>query len=543
MLFSNAPSHQKPIPAFAVSGIGHLLAILLIASWSVDLPQSTTVHTTKKYSIRFLQLEIPREHRSRASSESREAGAEGSHAQLNGNPGGITAPRSQKGAGEESESRILAQSSTTEHRRFTLPPHARIKTGKQTIVQLDLPPEISLNNEIPLPTALLWTQPVVQPMRRRFVAPPIKKLPKVAQSLPSAPDLNLPNQETSVGAINMAAAFINDTPQLVHPPAVASPVTSAGQEKAKEIPQIGVANSNEPSPANLITLPNTPLRASTVFAIPPANEVAPAAGATTGSPSGTASTDGNGKAVGTGTGDALGGSGTGGSGTASNGANGNGSGANGEGARANGSGASGGMRAGTGTGSSGSGAGSGTRGNGEGDSNGRTGGDGSGNTMGTATPGLTRMNLPKDGKFSVIVLGSADSTRYPESVGALSGKVVYTVYLKLGLRKSWILQYCFPNVADRKLSAKTSTTPIEAPWPFLIMRPDYWSDSDPDYIMVHGILTEAGQLDQLVMVFPDELEKKDSLLHALKLWAFRPASRDGEPTAVEVLLIIPHEAG
>jgi hypothetical protein len=31
------------------------------------------------------------------------------------------------------------------------------------------------------------------------------------------------------------------------------------------------------------------------------------------------------------------------------------------------------------------------------------------------------------------------------------------------------------------------------------------------------------------------------LLKSLKLWAFRPASRDGEPIAVEVLLIIPRE--
>jgi hypothetical protein len=60
--------------------------------------------------------------------------------------------------------------------------------------------------------------------------------------------------------------------------------------------------------------------------------------------------------------------------------------------------------------------------------------------------------------------------------------------------------------------------------------------------MIHGFITAAGRFDQLAVVYPDELDKKDLLLSSLKLWDFRPASRDGEPAAVEVLLIIPHEA-
>jgi hypothetical protein len=157
--------------------------------------------------------------------------------------------------------------------------------------------------------------------------------------------------------------------------------------------------------------------------------------------------------------------------------------------------------------------------------------------------GITRITLPKDGKFGVVVLGSAGSTPYPESVGALSGKVVYTVYMKVGLRKSWILQYCLPTATSRHAVNGTSATPLAAPWPFLIMRPDQLADSDADYIIVHGMLNAGGQFDQLAMVFPAELDKKNLLLNSLKLWAFRPASRDGVPVAVEVLLIIPRERG
>ena len=143
----------------------------------------------------------------------------------------------------------------------------------------------------------------------------------------------------------------------------------------------------------------------------------------------------------------------------------------------------------------------------------------------------------------MVVLGSAGSTPYPESVGALSGKVVYTVYMKVGLRRSWILQYCLPKNTGQNEVNGTSATPLAAPWPFLIMRPDQLTDSDTDYIIVHGILDSHGQFDQLSMVFPAELAKKNLLLNSAEAWYFRPASRDGVPVAVEVLLIIPREAG
>jgi hypothetical protein len=180
--------------------------------------------------------------------------------------------------------------------------------------------------------------------------------------------------------------------------------------------------------------------------------------------------------------------------------------------------------------------------NGAGNPNGGKGANGTEGALQSSVAGLTRITQPQDGKFAVVVQGSADSARYPESVGALSGKVVYTVYLRVGLRKNWILQYCLPKTTVKSLPGTGSATPLDAPWPFLLMRLDRPIASDPEYIMVRGMLTAAGHFDQLAMVFPDELENKDLLLNSLKLWEFRPARRDGEPVAVEVLLIIPREA-
>jgi hypothetical protein len=123
----------------------------------------------------------------------------------------------------------------------------------------------------------------------------------------------------------------------------------------------------------------------------------------------------------------------------------------------------------------------------------------------------------------------------------MGGKMVYTVYLRVGLRKKWILQYCLPKDVEQRIKTRGSATPLDAPWPFLILRPDQLSASGEEYVLVHGMITSEGHFDQLAMIFPEELERKDLLISSLKKWEFRPSSRDGVPTTVEVLLIIPRE--
>ncbi len=439
-----------------------------------------------------------------------------------------------------SKATFASETAKQEHRRFRLPATPRVDPVKQTLVQMDLPPNIVMKQEIPLPTVVLWTETApAPPMRKPFVAPPIKEVPKVAQHLPKAPILERPNLETNVAELNMASTVLTDTPHLVHPPGIAPPVSSAGRETAKEIPKIRVADSNQPSAANVISLPANPSQTARLLVLPPVNQIAPSdAGA-----GGTSSTSGAGAE---GRNNASGNEGRGltsaSAGTSASVSPGSGGGESGAAAEGNGSpgGSHGsGNKPSSGSGTGGSGEGTGSSGNA------LSGGSGTAGSAGIAgdMAGVTRITLPKEGKFGVVVLGSAGSTPYPESVGALTGKVVYTVYMKVGLRKSWILQYCLPRATGQNAVNGTGTTPLAAPWPFLILRPDQLADADTDYIIVHGMLNAAGQFDQLAMVFPAELEKKNLLLKSLKLWAFRPASRDGVPVAVEVLLIIPREDG
>ena len=65
-----------------------------------------------------------------------------------------------------------------------------------------------------------------------------------------------------------------------------------------------------------------------------------------------------------------------------------------------------------------------------------------------------------------------------------------------------------------------------------MFRPQEFTGSS-DYVIVHGMINTEGRFDQLAMVFPDEFEQKDLLIKSLKLWSFRPASRDRQPTEVK----------
>ncbi len=95
----------------------------------------------------------------------------------------------------------------------------------------------------------------------------------------------------------------------------------------------------------------------------------------------------------------------------------------------------------------------------------RPGGSGSGSSSGAAGPetlvidvtaareskppaGATRVTRPKEGRYSFLVMGSKPEESFPEAAGLLSGKLVYTVYLGIGARPDWILQYCLPKSAS-----------------------------------------------------------------------------------------------
>jgi len=136
----------------------------------------------------------------------------------------------------------------------------------------------------------------------------------------------------------------------------------------------------------------------------------------------------------------------------------------------------------------------------------------------------------------VVVVGSSLEDQYPETAAIWAGRLVYTVYLHVGMGKPWILQYSVPAATQ---SAAAGTRP-DAPWPYDIVVPrldpgDYNSDA----VMVHGFVNASGKFERLNMVLPPEFAQSKFVLSALDQWQFRPAHENGQPMQVEILLIIP----
>ncbi len=444
------------------------------------------------------------------------------------------------------------------HRKFELSVAVPVVPEKQTIVQLQVPPEIALKQDMPLPNIIVWTARQPPPFRRQFVAPPLKQARQkvIAQNITPAPELQLPNNEPNVADLKLAALLAAQTRHFVVPPATTAPIRVPNPELSSQVPQIVVPDTNSAESAALMALVTSPVKPDGMIIVPPANQSSEASGSSSGGQR--PATD---KGEGSGGGSQPQGAGSGNTSDSKPGGgksgDGNTGGAGSAGGRGSGSGVGdlasnghgggiGNGNSGTGNGSSGTGTGS-SSGSSSGSGSGGTGGPGHGNGAAGSGDGLdvnivgvTRITLPKEGKYTVVVTGSSQAVPYPETVGALTGKMVYTVYLNVGLHKKWILQYCLAKEALRSIPRGGSTS-VDAPWPFLIFRPDHLVEPN-DYVIVHGLIDKDGRFDQLAMVFPNQFDQKDLLINSLKIWAFRAASRDHVPTAVEVLLIIPGES-
>lgn len=153
-----------------------------------------------------------------------------------------------------------------------------------------------------------------------------------------------------------------------------------------------------------------------------------------------------------------------------------------------------------------------------------------------------RVELPKDGRFGFVAIGGMDGEQYPEAFEMWNGRVAYTAYLHVGLAKSWVMQYAQTRVADAQTSGVVAR--LEAPWPYDILRPNLSSSQmTADALIVHGTLSEAGRFESLAVAFPTKFPGADNVLQALKAWQFRPARQQGKAVSVEILLIIPDQAG
>jgi hypothetical protein len=151
-----------------------------------------------------------------------------------------------------------------------------------------------------------------------------------------------------------------------------------------------------------------------------------------------------------------------------------------------------------------------------------------------------RFTLPKTGEFGAIVVGANLEEKFPELSGIWNDRVAYTVYLHVGLAKSWILQYSLPR--SNEAAHAGSVMRLDAPWPYNIVRPNLPPGVfNADAILVHGFVNQQGKFESLALSFPPGFQQAQFVLDALNQWQFRPAEQNGQSETVEVLLIIPEE--
>jgi len=467
-------------------------------------------------------------------------------------------------------------------REFHMPEIPARQSAPQTLVQLDLPPTLDLHPQLQVPAIVMLTsEPARKLGPKPFLAPPEKKktAPVPAQV---ALELRPPIFETDPGYVK-PSAILHPDPKLPAPVGSVSPVSGV-QEPVPTKQAATVVGDTPAPPVNVISLPIRPIPTGASVVLPPLNQVSArdsASGDSGARPAGATSaatnnaSGGNDPTVaprpGGGRGDvhpgavaglsdaggaAASGKGSGaeagalarslGTGGAGDGAAGSKAGAGGNGPRDSAGTGSGGSGDGRGASTSGAGLGTGNTaglgaGTGPGVGPGRGSGDGpSGNSISTTTP--LRITRAITGNYDVAVVQSGASI--PGTAGFLKGRPVYSVYLSLGGGKEWILQYCLPPDENRRAARSQvvqlgDIAPLTAPFAYLILKPTIQLRDGVRYGFIHAFVNKSGRFDQMTEVGDPVIENVGSVIEALEKWEFRPASKDGVPALVEVLLCIP----
>jgi hypothetical protein len=490
-LFTLQPEPRRSPSALVASVVMHLSVIFVVLSAFLFAPQFR-LNTPNVYMMQHVALDMPYPPIPKT-----------------GGSGSMNAKSSSSAAASSAHEELAAPASSRV--RFM-----RRKLAAQTLIDPDVDPNKMLPKETPLPAMLLWSghRPKIQ-----VLTPPKPQPPSVTLDKPR---LNFPNKEVQIADLNVSST--NFQSKLPMPMAAnSSPVVLKRELEVQRVPETSSVSSIDPTPAAILSASDLHMNQGTVT-MPGANQSAE------GSDQGGLGTGKTPNALQNGSGDA-------GSTGAAKGA---GKGQSANGGKSAGPG-TGGAQKGPGNGNSGSGSQTGDAG---GKGTGHNPGAGSGSSVGHGSGNsdngaVTRISVPKNGQFGVVVVGSSLDEQYPETQDVWKGRLAYSVYLHVGLEKSWILQYSLPHASD---SASAGSAHLAAPWPYYIVRPNLNpDDASSDSVMVHGFVDESGHFEKLSVVFPTDLgyAREQLVLGALQQWQFRAGTNDGQVAKLEVLLIIP----
>jgi hypothetical protein len=369
-------------------------------------------------------------------------------------------------------------------RKFELPALQRLLNTTQTILQAQFAPDMTQPTPIRLPEVFFWAPRKDLPkFVKPFVEPGHEAQPSQPRLLDAPPKLELPATEPNALTIPPVPDSYQAMKLMKQP---SLPVQTSQAQGG--VPQTGISgDQTHGDPTTLFSLAVDPPPMRELLSVPPGNQLGqlPDAG-----PSGPSTLTGASGGGGTGSGSSL----TGDENGAVNGAD----------VAA--------LRA-----------------------------------MALAVAAATRINHPAGGVFDVVV-ESAGTAGFVESSGVLSGKPIYSVYIRAGGGRDWLMQYCIPpeddvvmeSTARGQIVRLTTSSPLVAPYPRMTMRPPV-RVRQGRHVMVHGYITIEGRFRDLRVLASSGASEAEMVLAVLEQWQFRPASRDGKPLPVEILLAIPSD--
>jgi hypothetical protein len=465
-LFEDPSRSRRRPSAFVVSTLVHSGALAMLSYGILYNPPINDRIVTQRYTVRHLDLHAEELHNG------------GSGEDGLAYPGPVLSAKTQF-----TKEQPKAQSAAVRQ----IPPGV---AGLQTLVQPEFHSHLSLSEETPVPTIVIWTPELAS--SKEIVAP----LPEKPTAADVKPSLEAPNEELNLKDAAVAATDLKPRVWAI-PPGTTSPVAFHALALLQLAPATISNSADQPTPTAVLSLSDIRMPEGSVT-LPPVNEThtsvssaTPVQGQTKGLPA--KSKDGRAKSDGTGA--------------------------------APGTGSFGAMQDRSANSAKPSGANA----------------DAAGTDSGSAGQDDTyHITLPKGGQFGVVVVGTSLADEYPETLEVWNDRVAYTAYLHVGLSKNWILQYSLVRSAES--AAAGTVARLEAPWPYDIVRPNLVSrDLNADALMVHGILNHTGRFEALTIAFPAQYVRAAFVLHALHQWQFRPARQNGKAVDVEVLLIIPDE--
>ena len=284
---------------------------------------------------------------------------------------------------------------------------AQATPGPQTLIQPDIENPVKLADQIPVPQVAIWT-PSSVPVKK--VTPPAPQKPASSDVKPS---VERPNEEITLADVNVVASF-HPTPKPIITASTTSPVAVHVPQQAQRPPMTSSQSTAQPTPASILSLSNLRMKEG-IATLPPVNEsvVVKGPGTLAGQGKDAASQGKDNSATKPGQGGSS-------KGPAGNEGNTGAGAAQGQPTQVAGTGpaAPSNKPQGPETGS----------------------GSGPDNLAGDRLS-PTAVTVSKDGHFGAIIVGSSLDGQYPEIEGVWNGRIAYTVYLKVGLSHSWVMQY------------------------------------------------------------------------------------------------------